>query len=285
MVPGMPSTSNPMDKQVKEAMFGLLKFRKQDRWTMDRLSKCALLRTLPTTNSKSWLNPIRTSIESCRLTLQKYRSSQPMPTALAVKINKRHQHLYEKALCDLNLGRELGVTVLLIKQASGAFQRIPSAETRISKGDWMYFGVPQDEDFTKAVEGLQTKLQPLQMYCTQSTQSEGAFRAMVKRDVVDRGVLVEFAVEFDCFRFPKHIGKRAEIGPNGLDLRKRFGINLVGIERFTGDEREVEWFPNGASVVEPGNLGLVMREPCVDGSSQPTLTEIDLAALMQKDTE
>jgi len=208
-----------------------------------------------------------------------------MPTALAVKINKRHQHLYEKALCDLNLGKDLGVTVLLIKQESGAFQRVPSAETRISEGDWMYFGVPQDEDYTKAVEGLQTKLQPLKTYCTQSAQSEGAFRAMVKRDVVDKGILVEFVVEFDCFTFPKHIGKRAEIGPNGLDLRKRFGINLVGIERFTGDEREVEWFPNGASVVEPGNLGLVMREPCVDGSSRPTLTEIDLAALMQKDME
>merc|ERR1712079_236050 len=110
----------------------------------------------------------------------------------------------------------------------------------------MYFGVPQDKEFSKAVMGLQTKLQPLSMHCIQSTRSEGAFRATLKSDVVDGGILVEFAVEFDCFMFPKRIGKRAVIGPKGLDLRKRFGINLVGIERFTGNAREVEWFPNGA---------------------------------------
>jgi len=91
-------------------------------------------------------------------------------------------------------------------------------------------------------------------------------------------------VEFDCFKFPEHIGTQAEIGPNGLDMRKRFGINLVSIERCRGNggKRKVEWFPSGTSTVEPGHLGLVMREPCKNGSSRSTLTDKDLVPLMQK---
>merc|ERR1712050_388246 len=87
----------------------------------------------------------------------------------------------------------------------------------------------------------------------------GRFRSLSKKDVVESGMLVEFSVEFDCFKFPEHDGARAEIGPYGLDLRKRFGINLVGIERSIGNdgEREVEWFPSGTATVQSGDLGLV----------------------------
>merc|ERR1711963_576092 len=92
--------------------------------------------------------------------------------------------------------------------------------------------------------------------------------------------------EFDCFKFPEHIGTHVEIGPIGLDMRKRFGINLEGIERPSGnqDKRDVEWFPSGTSTVEPGNLGLVIREPCADGSSRATLTDQDLVPLMQENS-
>jgi len=62
-------------------------------------------------------------------------------------------------------------------------------------------------------------------------------------------------------------------------------MNLVGIERPSGDKgkREVEWFPSGTSVVKPGHLGLIIREPCADGSSRPTLTDEDLAPLLRKE--
>jgi len=290
MMPGTPSTKHAMDEKVKQAMFGLLKFKKKDRWTMDILSKSDWLQTVPTVNSREWLNPTRNASESGRVSLQVYKSSQPMPTALAVNIsNKNHSHLMEVPLGDLNLGKDLGVTVLLIKQSNGNFERVPGADTKISKGDWMYFGVPQGEGFTEAVAGLEAKLKPNQakVPITRS-QSSGRFRPLSKKEVVESGYLVEFAVEFDCFKFPEHIGQEAEIGPNGLDLRKKFAINLVGIESLQIDQdgkevRSIEWFPKGNSKVSPGNLGLVMREPCADGSSRPTMTDKDLMGLMHKE--
>jgi len=109
-------------------------------------------------------------------------------------------------------------------------------------------------------------------------QSSGCCRASSKKDI-ESSNLVEFIVEVVCFKFPEHIGTQAEIGPNGLDLRKRFGVNLVGIERPSGNEgeRDVEWFPLGTSTVDPGSPGLVVRKPCADGSSRPTLADEDLA--------
>lgn len=210
-----------------------------------------------------------------------------MPTVLAVNISSRnHPHLIGMPLGDLRLGRELGVNVLLIKRADGAFEKVPGVETKIMLGDWVYFGMPQGEGFWDAVDGLETKLRggsSVQASMSRS-KSSGCFRSLSRKEVIESGILVEFAVEFDCFKFPEHIETQAEIGPNGLDMRKRFGINLVGIERPGGNEgeREVEWFPSGTSTVEPGNIGLVMREPCADGSSQPTLSDKDLVPLMQK---
>merc|ERR1712008_373196 len=216
-------------------------------------------------------------------------------------MGKTHPHFIKLPLADLRLRKELGVTVLLIKRANGTFEKFPGAETKIMKGDWMYFGVPQGEGFSSAVDGLEAKLRgdetvarsrlssgsaDMTVAASMSSSSAGRFRSLSKKDVIESGMLVEFTVEFDCFKFPEHIGAEAEIGPNGLDLRKRFGINLVGIERPSGNggERDVEWFPFGTSTVKPGDLGLVMREPCEDGSSRPTLTDGDLTPLMESES-
>jgi len=287
MMPGIPSTKRAMHPKVQQAMMGLLMFDKNNRWTMDTLTNCEWLKTQPTQNSKDWQKPTGSTGNVSRVSLQLYQSSQPMPTVLAVNISSRnHPHLIGMPLGDLRLGRELGVNVLLIKQADGAFEKVPGVETKIMLGDWVYFGMPQGEGFWDAVDGLETKLRggsSVQASMSRS-KSSGCFRSLSRKEVIESGILVEFAVEFDCFKFPEHIETQAEIGPNGLDMRKRFGINLVGIERPGGNEgeREVEWFPSGTSTVEPGNIGLVMREPCADGSSQPTLSDKDLVPLMQK---
>jgi len=225
-----------------------------------------------------------------------------MPTVLAVAItSKNHPDLIGVPLGDLDFRKELGVTVLLIKQAKDAFPKLPGAQTKIMCGDWMYFGVPQGEGFLDAVDGLEAKLRgglseqaSISASISRShssasisrSQSSGRFRSLLsQKEVIERGNLVEFAVQFDCFKFPEHIGTQAEIGNNGLDMRKRFGINLVGIERPSGDEGEhdIEWFPSGTSIVEPGNRGLVIREPCVEKTSRPTVTDKDLAPLMHKE--
>jgi len=212
-----------------------------------------------------------------------------MPTVLAVPITPRnHPHLIGVSLNDLRFGKELRVTVLLIKQANGTFEKLPGAKTTIMPGDWIYFGVPQGEGFLTALDGLDAKLRgglsgKAPTSNVVKTISSGRFRPFAKKEVLETGTLVEFAVEVDCFKFPEHLGPPAEIGPNGLDLRKHFGINLVGIERPSGKKGEfdVEWFPSATSIVESGNLGLVMREPCADGSSRPIVTDKDLAPLMQ----
>jgi len=274
-----------MDPKVQQAMMGLLMFNKKDRWTMDTFTNCDWLKTVPTQNSKDCHMLTGSTGDAGRVSLQLYQSSQPMPTVLATTTTSRnHPHLIGVPLGDLCFEKELGVTVLLIKQAKGTFEKLPGAKTKIMSGDWMYFGVPQGEGFSDAVDGLEAKLRG--GVSGQASTSSGRFRSLTsKKEVIESGILVEFAVEFDCFKFPEHVGTQAEIGPNGLDMRKRFGINLVGIDRPSGNQGEhaIEWFPSGTSIVEPGNLGLVMREPCVDGSSRPTLTDKDLSPLMQKE--
>jgi len=298
MMPGMPSTKRAMEPTVREAMDGLLAFSKADRWTMDTLTECEWIKTSQET-SDEWHAPRGYAIDH-RQSLQLFKSLQPMPTALAVNITARnHAHLIAKQLGELELGKKLGVTVLLVKRADGNFERIPGAQTCIQRGDWIYFGVPQGEEFNHALDGLEKLLQgkdgeaslDMMTFLPSLSRSASAeqssevtrFRSLNKSEVIQSGKLLEFSVEFDCFRFPQHIGKEAEVGPNGLNLRSRFGINLVGIARHRHEEQseeEVQWFPGGAATVQPGDMGLVMREPCADGSSRPTLNDDDLAAFM-----
>lgn len=286
MMPGTPSQKQPMDEKVKEAMFGLLQFKKRDRWSMDKLCESDWLKSVPSGVAGDWMKAPESKKDASRVSLQLYQSSQPMPTALAVTITSRnHTHIINQSVGSLKFGEDIQVTVLLIKQANGAFNKVPGASTLINRGDWMYFGVPQGEGFPDSVDGLEAKLRGSGSVKAQvsRSQSSGRFRPLSKKEVIEAGSLVEFSVEFDCFKFPEYIGSNVPIGPDGLDLRRRFSINLVGIERRVGEETTVQWFPNGSSVVNPGELGLVMREPKADGSSGPTLTDKDLEPLMKKE--
>jgi len=283
MMRGMPSTKHAMEPEVKKAMDGLLTLRKKDRWTMDTLTECEWVKTREDAQfSDAWIKASG-SAKDHRKFLRLFQSSQPMPTALAVFINtKNHSHLINKPLGELELGKRLGVTVLLIRRANASFERVPSAQTQIQKGDWMYFGVPQGQEFNKAVDDLDLLLHTnLETLPDAGRTSSGRFRSLSKKDVAE-GKMVEFTVEFDCFFFPEHIGRQVEVGPNGLNLRSRFGINLVGIERHGQQQEgeEMEWFPKGNTMVRPGDIGLVVREPCADGTTRPTLMDEDVAGLM-----
>jgi len=261
-------------------MDGLLAFDTKQRWTLDTLTECGWVKT-PGESSNEWHRPSPNSVD-CRQTLKFFHSALPLPTALAVNITARnHSHLINQPLGKLDLGKKLGVMVLLVRRVNGSFERVPGAETKIERGDWLYFGVPQGQDFTNAVEGLESLLKKSDQINMESTEDSSRFRTVTKKDVFEAGKLVEFSVEFDCFTFPQHIGQQVEVGLNGLNLRSRFGINLVGIERHgKNQDAELEWFPKSDAVVHPGDFGLVMREPCADGSSRPTLTDEALEPLM-----
>merc|ERR1712008_6606 len=126
-------------------------------------------------------------------------------------MGKTHPHFIKLPLADLRLRKELGVTVLLIKRANGTFEKFPGAETKIMKGDWMYFGVPQGEGFSNAVDGLEVRLRgdatvattrssgsaDMIVAASMSSSSVGRFRSLSEKDVVQSGMLVEFTAEFD----------------------------------------------------------------------------------------
>merc|ERR1712039_1064772 len=63
-----------------------------------------------------------------------------------------------------------------------------------------------------------------------------------------------------------------------LDLRSNFGISLIGIHRQGKDAPE--WFPKASVLVSKGDLGLVVRQPHPNGGSRPTVTDEELAPLM-----
>jgi len=117
-----------------------------------------------------------------------------------------------------------------------------------------------------------------------------------KRQVVQRGAMHSFVMDFDCFVFPPHIGDEATVGPKpmvgpsgqfaevkhiALDLRKNFKIGLAGIQRV--GKTDVEWFPMESDMVRPGDLGLIARCPNEDGSSEPSISADTLSKLLVAD--
>jgi len=283
MMPGMPSTKHAMEPNVRQAMDGLLAFDTKQRWTLDTLTERGWVKT-PGENSNEWHRPSPNSVD-CRQTLQLFQSSQPLPTALVVNITaKNHSHLINQPLGNLDLEKKLGVMVLLVRRVNGSFERVLGAETTIERGDWMYFGMPHGQEFARAADGLESLLRRSDQGVSTESIDSARFRALSKKEVLNEGKLVEISVEFDCFTFPQHIGEQVEVGPNGINLRNRFGINLVGIERHKeNQDAELEWFPHSDATVHPGDFGLVVREPCADGSSRPTLTDEDLKPLMNSE--
>lgn len=314
MLEGKPSKLRPMEKPVRDAMCGLLRLAPADRWTLKQLLACEWLKSSVSQEaSPDWQRPAAAGEDTERRHLRHYKSSRPLPTALAVFITrKNHRHLIGQPISALGLSSGLGITVLLMSSGKGTFESRPGAETPIRENTWVYFGVPQGEGpMAQAVEGLEAILSSgaEDSHYREKSGSPNDFRALCRREVVETGKLVEFTVEFDCFAFPGHIGAEAMIGaakppgtpttagstppsavsavhvplpPRNLELRKNFGLNLVGIQRIGDDDPE--WFPRASAVVKPDDLGLVVRLPCLDGSTEPTVTDSDLERLMNKES-
>jgi len=304
MLTGRPSISRPMEKPVRDAMYGLLKFDTSERWNLKDLLESEWLQDQLATQevSEDWHQPVAVE-DTERRYLRKYVGKKPLPTALAVFITrKNHEHLIDQSLNSLGLSSELGITVLLISYGRGSFEGKPGADTPIKENCWVYFGVPQGEElFSKAVAGLEAILLCKAESGTHRSASPADFRALSKQEVFETGKLVEFTVEFDCFSFPAHIGAEAVLGarkPDSagesrmlgpestgttsreLNLRRVFKLNLVGVQRI--GEEDPEWFPRASAIIRPDDFGLVLRQPCLDGSTQPTVTDEDLECLMQE---
>jgi len=184
-MPNIPSSTHPWTQKCNRPCRASSCSRTKNRWTMETLTNCEWLKTKPTQNSRDSHVSTGSMGDAGQVWLHQYQGSQPMPLALAVAITSRnHWHLIGMSLGDLRLGKDLGVTVLLIKKANGTFEKLPGAETKIMFGDWMYFGMPQGKGFSDAADGLELKLRggyPLLPRRQSSGQRKRRFRPLKSR--------------------------------------------------------------------------------------------------------
>merc|ERR1719291_71770 len=278
MRPNRPCLANPMADDMKEAMIGLLQLEEARRWTLEDIEKRLSADEQTQASSRSsWRIPVADEADT-RKWLKKYRGSAPPLTAYAAVVDSRNSHLVGKKVGELDLRNKYGATLVLMdlpanpsKEIVRVLDQSPNYDTEIKEGAWLYFGLPHCENPDETIAELRQALFP--------HIGDGLGRSVNSKD----GLMV-FTLEFDCFSFPEHIGAKAAIGPRAtedgicaLDLRKSFGLNLAGIISSKGTET---WFPGPDREVEPGDLGLVVRCPRRDGATDPTVTDEDLADLM-----
>jgi K+/H+ antiporter YhaU regulatory subunit KhtT len=209
-----------------------------------------------------------------------FKTGQPPLTAFAAYIQDQHGHIVGKTVGDLALCNKYSVIVLLVDSGEKGCVLCPGKNTVITAPSWVYFGVhkgkdDEDEIYDQAFTGIASAL---------SGQVAASERIMD-----GPSDLLAFTLDFDCFAFPSTIGKSAVLGaksdqasaPTGdavfLDLRQRFNINLAGVLK--NGENVPVWFPGPDMTVSPGDLGIVVRRPCRDGSTASTISDENIARL------
>jgi hypothetical protein len=260
-----------MEPHLQVAMKGLLELKPAKRWSLDKLSKETLQQgdSSSSTGDTAWIKPHVENVANSKY-IHRFRTGKPPLTAFAAYISERHTHIIGKTLADLGLRTKFGAVVLLIDAGGGECEKVPSPSTKIEARVWMYFGVYKgsDSEIDSAIEGLTALI-----FGAKGAAGEGQTR------VVDGPCeLLAFTLEFDVFTFPAHIPKNSSLGPKGLDMRSIFRVNLAGILK-TGEEEPV-WFPGPDATVAPGDLGLVVRRPRRDGSTESTIVDDDLHNMM-----
>jgi len=278
MRPNRPCLANPMSDDLREAMLGLLRLEEASRLTLEDIEQRLPADEQTQAGSRStWRAPVADGADTRRW-LKKYRGSAPPLTAYAAVVDSRNGHLVGKKVGELDLRNKYGATLVLMdvpanpsKEIDRVLVKSPNFDTEIREGAWLYFGLPHCDSPDETIAELRQGLFP--------HIGDGLGRSVNSKD----GLMV-FTLEFDCFSFPEHIGARAALGPRAtrdgtraLDLRKSFGLNLAGVISSKGTET---WFPGPDREVEPGDLGLVVRCPHRDGTTEPTVGDEDLADLM-----
>jgi serine/threonine protein kinase len=275
-----PSKVEPMENDLMEAMIGLLAFDPAKRWSTKKTQEKIPPEAVGE-GRDGWMAAVGAKAET-RSLLHKYRDSQSPLTAYAAIVDGKNKNLIGKKVGELRFRQDHNAILLLVDIPGDAalkrkrsLEKSPGKDTVIEEGAWLYFGMPPNETNEDAVVGLKRALFP-----SMSSQTVG-------RSVNAKAGLMAFTLEFDCFTFPEHIGKKACIGSStdasvmSLNLRGNFGLNLAGIVK---KNKEVDWFPGPLATVDPGDLGLVVRCPCQDGTTEPTVLDEQLQPMMDKAT-
>lgn len=281
---GRPSTAFMMD-EMKDAMLGLLLFDPDERWTLQSLrdsrwfagapnvEEAGILKVLPG-DRPAKIDHLRQS-SSKRLYLRRYQSCQPPVSTYALRIGPHQTFLVGKRLADLDFGNKYKTVVLMVDEGKDNFKEIPGANTTLEEGHWIYFGMHPGGDTEEAHRALHNALFP------EGTSKKKLSTGDLARSIEKKVGLLNLTLEFDCFTFPDHVGEEAAIGIGKLNIRKNFRINLAGVVRtHSAGSAEPEWFPDASVTVSAGDLGLVIRRPCHDGSTQPTVKDSDILDFM-----
>jgi serine/threonine protein kinase len=281
--PNRPATAEPMQENIKKAMLGLLAMKPEDRWT---IAKCQseIPPDAAASENQSYIQPAASKSVSNRKHLFGYRASASPLTAYAAVVDEKSKHLHGKKVVELGFREEHNAILLLMDNPSSdgksrAVEKVPKKDSVIKNGSWLYFGMPgpkDGEDNTdKDIAGLTQAIFP------SFSQSDH-----IGRSTNYKAGLMAFNLEFDCFHFPTHIGKTAVIGfqeggaATNLRLRQNFELNLAGIVKKQDPQAPPVWFPGPEAVIEPGDLGLFVRCPLQDGTTEPTVTDEQLQPLM-----
>jgi len=319
---GIPGKRS-MPGEVRQVMEGLIREDPAKRLTLEGLLESSWLSQkeaeFERQSGGAWIDIPRASAEPSKWLVPYQGNARPL--TLSVLVGSRQRQLFTKTLWQLGLGNDFPdpenpVVTLLVRQPGTAGNTIsqPSPQTTVAAGTRLYLGIPADSvKSEKALlcvektlgsdeEGHVADGDDLDLKETTTAERliqshnlhEGDNRD--KRQVVERGAMYSFAMEFDCFVFPPHIGDEATVGPKpmvgpsgqfaevkhiALDLRKNFSISLAGIQRV--GKTEVEWFPMESEMVRPGDLGLIARCPWEDGSTEPSISADTLSKLLLAD--
>jgi len=257
-----PEMRPPMPSEAEEAIEGLMCFKLDLRWSLDRLWQSVWMQTNPMNS----VNPMPKEKEKVgghqRVFLRRFASCEPMPPSYGLHVtSEHHSHIIGKPLARFATG---GINMVLAVADQGHRCLHAHNHAKVEADTWIYFGLPAKEpDFTVALHELSRLLRPPDVPLGTHVPLR----------------LVPISLQFDCFMLPLHIGSHFV---RVKHIRRCFKIPLVGIMR--PGEVDVDWSPQDYELVNPGDMGLVARIPDASGSSRPEFTDAELALLMDEQT-
>lgn len=264
---GMPSVEQAMPRRLRAAMLGLLQFEVKNRWTFEKLEEYIELDDDDVAEQHCSTD----SSFSCFTT--RFETESPF-CAFAAKIDARHKDILGTSIHDLHLHKRFGVIILFVEYPNGDIVTCPTRATTIEADMWIYFRVPSDDQQTidRALDGIAGVLSGKTLAAGEGIRWSRAPDSPLK--------LLAFSLELDAFQFPAHVPPKSKLGPD-LGLRTLFGVTLAGVKK--AGHAKPHWLLGSDFRVSPGDLGLIARQPCCDGSTANSVPNAVLQNLMDSE--
>jgi len=258
LMAGKPLRGN-CDEIVQQLYINLLKVVRSRRLTLADVRSSDLFKKFKgqKNESQAWAEAVDNRQQNNRH-VQLYQNTQLAPSAHATKIDTATWN--EESLRGLL--EERNIRVVLVQRVDRTYDTQVCSDTQFNTGDWVYFGFPSNSETEDAMTELCQALGA-------SRNTFGLTAHVNRRNALAAGSLVTCTLEFDCIVFPEHVGNEATIGV----AKKSFNLNILGIHRY--DQDDIEWYPAPDAIVRAGDIGLLIRQPCRDGTGTTESTVTD----------